>query len=127
MGKIEKQNLSSPHETRTFDKGKFEVVKLGGISVGRATFHPGWKWSTSVKPIAKTESCQAEHCIYMVSGRMKVVMNDVSEAEFGPGDAGFIPAGHDAWVVGKEPVVSLDFSAAEYYAKKSGTGAKKKK
>ena len=115
---MEKKNLDSPMETRTFDKGKFEVVKIGGVSVGRATFEPGWKWSTCVKPLVKTNSCQAEHAIYMVSGKMKTVMDDGSEMEFKAGDAGFIPAGHDAWVIGNEPVVYLDFTAAEYYAKK---------
>ncbi len=120
MKKIEKMNLSSPVETRTFDNGKFEVVKFGGVNVGRATFQPGWKWSTSVKPLVKTDSCQAEHIIYMISGTMKVVLNDGSETEFGPGDAGFVPPGHDAWVVGNEPVVYLDFTAAEYYATKAG-------
>lgn len=119
MAKMEKKNLGSPSEKRTFDKGKFEVVKVGGVTVGRATFKPGWKWSESVKPIVKTDSCQAEHAMYMVSGRMKVKMNDGSEKEFRPGDAGFVPPGHDAWVVGKEPAVFLDFTAAEYYAKKA--------
>ncbi|MBI2676236.1 MAG: cupin domain-containing protein [Candidatus Aenigmarchaeota archaeon] len=119
MKKIEKMSLNSPSETRTFDNGKFEVVKFGGVNVGRATFQPGWKWSISVKPLVKTESCQAEHIIYMVSGRMMVVLDNGSEMEFGPNDAGFVPPGHDAWVIGDEPVVYLDFTAAEYYAKKS--------
>ena len=115
---IEKKNIGSPIETRTFEHGKFEVVKLGRFTVGKATFQPGWKWSKSVKPIVKTESCQANHNFYMISGKMKVILNDGTEAEFGPGDVGFVPAGHDAWVVGNETVVYLDFSAAETYAKK---------
>lgn len=119
MDKMQKQSLSAPSDKRTFDKGIFEVVKMGGVSVGRATFQPGWKWSTSVKPIAKTDSCQSEHVIYMVAGRMKVVHQNGSETEYGPGDAGFIPPGHDAWVVGNEEAVYLDFTAAEKYAKPS--------
>jgi len=121
MAKMEKKSMNSPEETRKFDKGKLEIVKLGGVTVGKATFKPGWKWSECVKPIAKTESCMAEHSMYMISGKMKVVMDDGTEKEFGPGDAAYIPAGHDAWVLGKEDVVSLDFSAAEYYAKAGKT------
>ena len=83
----------------------------------RAIFEPGWKWSESVKPIAGTDSCQVAHMGYQISGRMKVRMDDGSEQEFGPGDAGVIPPGHDAWVVGDEPVVFIDFQGAALYAK----------
>ena len=114
---MEAKSFGSPDETRRFDKGKMDVVKLGSVTAGRGTFEPGWKWSECVKPIAKTDSCQVSHVGYMISGRMKVVMDDGTEAEMGPGDAMVIPPGHDAWIVGDEPAVLLDFAGAEKYAK----------
>src|SRR5436853_6915266 len=117
MPKMEKKTLSAPDENRSFDKGKVELVTLGGVTFGRATLQPGWKWSTCVKPIAKTESCQAPHLQYQISGRMHVVMDDGSEMDFGPGDVSQLPPGHDAWVVGDEPVVVLDISGMGEYAK----------
>ena len=118
MSTMQKKNLSRPDEKRSFDKGQVEVAALGGISFGRATLQPGWKWSTCVKPLAKTKSCEAPHLQYHVSGRLHVVMDDGSEDEFGPGDVSFIPPGHDAWVVGNEPVVIIDISGLVDYAKK---------
>ena len=115
--KMEKKNLSTPDETRAFDKGYVELVSLGGVSFGRATLQPGWKWSTSVKPIAKTESCQAPHLQYHMSGRLRVVMDDGSEDEFGPGDVSLIPPGHDAWVDGTEPFVGIEVQSADQFAK----------
>ena len=114
---IQKKNLSRPDEKRTFDKGRVELVTVGGITFGRATFEPGWKWSTCVKPIVKTESCEAPHLQYHVSGRIHVVMDDGTEKEFVPGDVSLIPPGHDAWVVGNEPVVVIDISGMIDYAK----------
>jgi len=90
---IEKKSLNKPEETRTFPKGKVELATIGGITFGRATFQPGWKWSESVKSIAKTKSCQAPHTQYVISGRMFVVMEDGTKVEFGPGDIGTIPPG----------------------------------
>ncbi|MDE2571493.1 MAG: cupin domain-containing protein [bacterium] len=116
---MERKSFSSPDERRPFDKGSLEVVNVGGSTIGRGTFQPGFKWSECVKPIAKTHSCEARHLGYMVSGRMKIVMDDGSEMEVAPGEAAFIPAGHDAWVVGKEPCVFIDFSGFAEYAKKA--------
>jgi hypothetical protein len=117
MSKMQKKNLSQPDEKRTFDKGLVETVSLGGVTFGRATLQPGWKWSTCVKPLAKTSSCQAPHLQYHVSGRLHVVMDDGSKDEFGPGDVSSLPPGHDAWVVGNEPVVVIDISGMENYAR----------
>ena len=114
----EKKNVNTPDETRKFDKGHVDVVNIGGGIVGRATFEPGWKWSDHVKPIAGTDSCQAEHLLYCLSGGMKVVMNDGSEGEIGPGDMAAIEPGHDAWVVGDEACVAVDFGSIAQYAKK---------
>src|ERR687885_1780698 len=108
-GGLQRKNLDSPDETRSFDHGKMEVVKLGNVTLGRATFEPGWKWSEHVKPIAGTDSCQAAHMGYFVSGRMKVVMDDGEEMEYGPGDVMVCPPGHDAWIVGDKPCVFVDW------------------
>ena len=85
--------------------------------IGRATFQPGWRWSEHVKPIAKTDSCQAAHTCYFVSGRMKVVMDDGEEMEYGPGDFAIMAPGHDAWIVGDEPCVVIDWQGFADYAK----------
>ena len=111
------KHLAQPDETRTFPKGKLDVVNVGGHSMGRASFEPGWKWSESVKPIAQTDSCQAAHLGYVISGRMTVVMNDGTKLAFGPGDAMSLPPGHDAWVDGNENCVIVDFVGFENYAK----------
>jgi hypothetical protein len=116
---MERKGLSTPDETRTFDKGQVELVTLAGVTFGRATLQPGWKWSECVKPIAKTESCQAPHLQYHISGRLNVRMDDGTEIEFGPGDVSHIPPGHDAWVVGDEPVVVIDISGMAHYAERT--------
>jgi len=115
---MERKSLDAPDERRSFPKGQVQVVTVGGTTFGRATLQPGWKWSESVKPIAGTETCQTEHLQYHVSGRLHVVMDDGTEAEFGPGDVSLIPPGHDAWVVGNEPVVIIDILGMANYAKK---------
>jgi ethanolamine utilization protein EutQ (cupin superfamily) len=112
MGKIVKKSFDASDETRPIPKGKVDVVKLGDIQVMRQTFEPGFRWSESMKSIAKTDSCQIHHLMYIVSGRLGVRMNDGSTAEFGPGDVGDIPSGHDAWVVGNVPCVNVDFGSA---------------
>ena len=117
--KIQKKSLDSPDETRTFEKGKIELVNLGDVTIGRAVLEPGWSWEKYVKPIAKTTSCQQSHTLYTVSGRMKVVMDDGAEEEISPGDTSIIPPGHNAWVVGNERYVSIDFTGLMEYAKKS--------
>ncbi len=110
MAKIQKKNLDSPDEKRTYEKGRIDVVTLGGVTFERVVLEPGWRWSKSVKPLAKTDSCQSSHLIYHIAGRLKFLMDDGSEAEFGPGDISLVPPGHDAWVIGKEPVVVIDIS-----------------
>ena len=118
MADSELKKMAAPDETRKFDKGQIEVVNIGGGTVGRATFQPGWKWSNDVKPIAGTDLCEAPHFMYQLSGRMHVEMKDGKTIEIGPGDVAVIPPGHDAWVVGNEPVVAVDWSGAANYAKK---------
>jgi len=118
MANGELKKMSAPDETRKFEHGQIEVVNIGGGTVGRATFQPGWKWSNDVKPIAGTELCEAPHFLYQISGRMVVKMADGTELESGPGDVAVIPPGHDAWVVGNEPVVAVDWGGAANYAKR---------
>lgn len=110
LSSIQKKRFESPDETISFDKTRVELVKLGDSTVGRGTLEPGWSWEKCVKPTAKTESCQLAHTQYIVSGRLKVVMDDGTEEEFGPGEVGYVPPGHNATVVGNEPVVMLDFT-----------------
>ena len=118
MAKMQKCSFDRPEEVRTFEKGKVELVTVGGTTFGRATFQPGWRWSTCVKPLVKTGSCEAPHLQYHVAGRIRVIMDDGSEEEFGPGEVSLIPPRHDAWVVGKEPVVVVDIAGMENYGKK---------
>ena len=117
MTKLVKKRFDAPDETRPIAKGTVEVVKLEEVQVMRTIFEPGWRWSESVKPIVKTDSCQVHHIGYVISGRMVVRMDDGSTAELGPGDVGVIPPGHDAWIVGDVPCVMLDFGGAATYAK----------
>lgn len=117
MAGLESQNFNAPDETRTFDKGQLDDITLGTATVGRATFEPGWRWSECVKPIVGTDSCEASHLAYVVSGRMHVAMDDGTESDAGPGDLVNIAPGHDGWVVGNEPCVMLDFEGASNYAK----------
>lgn len=113
-----KKNLSTPDEIRTPSKTRVEVVNLDNSTIMRGTFSPGWKWSECVKPVVGTESCMVHHSLYVISGRMVIKMNDGNTHEIGPGDAAEIPPGHDAWVVGNEPCISIDFAAGKVYAKK---------
>ena len=115
-----RKSLDAPDETRLFEggKGKLQLVNTDSGAVGRATFEPGWRWSEHVKPIAGTESCQAPHVGYLISGRMHVVMDDGQEMDFGPGDFSAIPPGHDAWIVGDEPCVVIDWQGFTDYAKR---------
>ncbi len=121
MPSVEVKNFDSPDETRPFEgKGQAEVVNVAGRTIGKATFEPGWRWSENVKPIAQTDSCQVSHLGYCVSGRMKIFMDDGSEAEVGPGDVAAIPPGHDAEIVGDEPCVMLDWSGRANDAEPAG-------
>jgi len=117
MKKMETKSFGVPDETRKFDRGKVDLVNIGGATIGRGVFEPGWKWSNSVKPIVNTKSCEAPHFQYHVSGTLKVVMDDGTERELKAGDVSLLPSGHDAWVVGNEPVVVVDFQGMVDYAK----------
>jgi hypothetical protein len=118
MAGITKKGFGSPDETRTPTKTRVDVVDLGTTKAARMTFEPGWRWSECIKPVAQTESCQTKHIGAIVSGRMRVEHTDGTQVELGPGDAYVIEPGHDAWVLGDEPAVGLEFESktAEVYA-----------
>jgi quercetin dioxygenase-like cupin family protein len=117
MTKMVKKNFDAPDEKRPIPTGNVDVVNLDDVQVMRTTFEPGWRWSESIKPKAGTNSCEVHHLLYVVSGRLAVRMDDGSSAEFGPGDIGVVPPGHDAWVVGDKPAVAVDFRGGSTYAK----------
>lgn len=117
LGNFAAKNFAKTNEVREFPMGKVEVLKFDDAVVGRATLQPGWQWSKSLKNIAGTESCEAPHFQYHVSGTLHVKMDDGKEIECKAGDVSMIPPGHDAWVVGSEPVVLIDFQGLAEYAK----------
>jgi hypothetical protein len=120
MASILVKGFARPDEVREFEKGKIELLDIGGVKVARATFEPGWKWSQHVKPIAKTKSCEAPHFQYHLSGVLHVVTDDGISRDVRAGEVSALSSGHDAWVVGTEPVVVIDFQGMRDYAKANG-------
>ena len=113
MEKLIVKNFRSCDETRPFEAhGRAEFIQTAGGVVARGVFEPGWRWSADVKPLAGTRSCEVAHACYVLSGRMHLLMDDGQEADIGPGDCAVIPPGHDAWTVGDEACVILDFGGA---------------
>jgi quercetin dioxygenase-like cupin family protein len=108
--------LDAPAETRTFEKGRFELYRIGPMTLGRATYEPGWRWSEHVGPATGERSCPVEHVGFVLSGRAAVRMDDGTERIMGPGDLFHVPPGHDSWVVGEEPYVSLHVMGSDEYA-----------
>ncbi len=108
MGSIQRKNLDAPDEVRPFPKGIGNLVNVGSLTIARGVLEPGWRWSTHIQPVMGTPSCPIHHLNLLLSGRFAVRMDDGEEMEFAPGDVMDVPAGHDAWVVGDEPVVLLD-------------------
>lgn len=113
----EHKTFTVPDETREFTHGRLELLQVGGSDIGRLVLEPGWRWSNDVKPIAGTASCEAPHFQYHVSGRIAIRMDDGTEFIAGPGDITSLPSGHDAWVLGDEPVVLVDWYGASNYAR----------
>ena len=110
------KRFEKPAEIREFELGRFELIPLGGMSIGRATYQPGWKWSEHVGAMLGRTSCDVEHVGMVVSGRATAAMDNGDVIEMRAGDIFYIPPGHDSWVVGDEPYVSLHFMGAEDYA-----------
>jgi hypothetical protein len=104
-----RKTFASPDQAQEFPNARVESVELGDLTAVRSTFHPGWRWTENIKPVAHTDSCQVHHVGYQLSGRLGIRLDDGTEVEYGPGDAYDIPPGHDGWVIGDEPVVMIDF------------------
>ena len=117
MAHLQRRRFTDPDDVRTVPNGRIDVVELDDRVVGRMTYEPGWRWSVDVKPIAATDSCQFHHLGVTLSGVLRAQMGDGTELEIGPGDVFEIPPGHDAWVVGSEPWVSVDFEAMRAYGR----------
>jgi hypothetical protein len=115
--KAELKSFEQPDELRRFPNGRLELITIGGATIGRAVFEPGWRWATSIQPIAKTRSCEAPHFQYHLSGVLRVRMDDGTEFDCKPGDVSLLPSGHDAWVVGDEAAVVVDFQGMVDYAR----------
>ena len=116
MKKADLKSFAKPDEVREFPKGRLELVKVGGATVGRAVFEPGWRWAESVQPLVKTRNCEAPHFQYHVSGVLRIRMDDGTEFDCKPGDVSLLPSGHDAWVIGSEPAIVVDFQGMIDYA-----------
>jgi hypothetical protein len=116
MSSAQLKSFGAPDEVRQFPQGRLELIKIGGATIGRAVFDPGWRWAKSVQPIAKSKSCEAPHFQYHVSGVLRVKMDDGAEFDCRPGDVSLLPSGHDAWTVGNEPAVVVDFQGMVDYA-----------
>ncbi len=110
------KRFDAPDEVRIFEKGRFELIRFSGMTIGRATYEPGWKWSTHVSPLTGTPSCQVEHIGMVVSGEAACAMDDGRVYVMKAGDLFYIGPGHDSWVVGDQPYVSLHFLGADKYA-----------
>lgn len=112
------KRFENPDEVRLFEKGMFEIVNIGGMTIGRATYEPGWKWSEHVSPIAGTSFCEVEHIGMVVSGKATAAMRGGEVYELSPGTIFYVPpSAHDSWVVGDEPYVSIHFLGAGNYTK----------
>jgi hypothetical protein len=114
--KHELKSFGKPDEVREFPKGRLELINVGGATIGRAVFEPGWRWATSVQPIAKTQSCEAPHFQYHVAGVLRIRMDDGAEFDCRAGDVSLLPSGHDAWVIGDEAAIVVDFQGMLDYA-----------
>ena len=112
MIQLVKKSFITPDEAVPLPKVTIDIVKFGDMTVARARFEPGWRWSEHLKPFAGTESAQETHFSAIVAGHFHVAMDDGREVDLGPSDIATVPAGHDAWVVGDEPCISIDFQGA---------------
>ena len=119
--RLQRRRFTEPSDVRTIPHGRIDIVDLDDTVVGRMTYEPGWRWSVDVRPIARTDTCQYHHLGVTLSGRLRAQMADGTELELGPGDVFEIPPGHDAWVVGEEPWVSVDFEAMRTFGRQRDT------
>src|SRR5215211_7490270 len=115
--RLQRRRFSEATDVRRFSHGHIDVVEMDDNVVGRMTYEPGWRWSVDIKPIAGGVACQFHHLGFTVSGRLRVEMSDGAELETGPNEVFEFPPGHDAWVVGDEPWVAIDFEAMRTYGR----------
>jgi quercetin dioxygenase-like cupin family protein len=115
--KAERKVLDQPDETRRFPSGHLDLVRVGGMTIGRMTLEPGWHWAEHVKPQVGTDSCMVPHGVYVISGRLRSRLDSGEEFTIGPGEAGYVPPGHDGWVEGNERVVMIEMLGAAEYGK----------
>jgi len=112
---MQKKSINSPDETRNFEKGKFELTRIGDTCIGKLYLEPGWSWEKHVKPHAQTQSCLASHTQYILSGRIRFKLNDGTEQEYGPGDLAYIPPGHKAWIVGDDTFTGIELGTMDLF------------
>lgn len=113
---IEQRDFAQPDEIRAFEKGRAEILRVGGTEIGRLVFQPGWRWSDHVRQLAGTDLCEAPHFQYHLSGTLRIRTADGEEFDATPGQVTSLPAGHDAWVIGDQEVVVVDWYGASHYA-----------
>ena len=113
---VEQRDFARSDEVRTFERGYAEILRIGGMEIGRLVFQPGWRWSEHLKPLVGTDLCEAPHFQYHVAGTLRIRTEDGQEFDATPGQVTSLPAGHDAWVVGDEDVVVVDWFGASHYA-----------
>jgi class 3 adenylate cyclase len=117
MARLQRKSLKRPEEIRPLGRGRLELVELGEAAIGRVTYQPGWRWSEDLRPIVGTASCEVHHIGFVLSGTLRVQMDDGSRIDLTPEDAFEVPPGHDAWVVGDEPFVAVDSLGRRYFGK----------
>ena len=125
MAKFQKRNLGNPDEVRSVGRGRLELVEMGDAAFGRIIYQPGWRWSEDLKPTIGTDQCEIHHVGYCISGRLRVEMRDGSSMELLAGDVFEVPPGHDAWVVGDEPWVSVDWTGRRWFGKAPEAGSQR--
>jgi len=125
VARPQKHNLGHPDEIRPIGRGRLEVVEMGDGVFGRVTMEPGWRWSQDVKPIVDTELCEVHHVGYVISGRLRTEFRDGSVIDVEPGDVFEFPPGHDSWVIGDEPWVTIDWTGRRFFGKMPDAAAER--
>jgi hypothetical protein len=126
VARLQKRSMNQPDEVRSVGRGRLELVQMDDLALGRIVYEPGWRWSTDVKPIVGGDLCEIHHQGYVISGQIRVQLRDGATIDAGPGDVFECPPGHDAWVVGDEPWVSVDWRGRRYFARGQDSSAERR-